>query len=196
MTAVFIKDPASVPAEPFISSSQWVARKPLEDLFLETLENAQLLQRSAGPAGTSLPERLPPVKHPSRNVQNGSDKWESRDKSKLGSPIRTSPLNAARWSGLLSDRHPLDGNKNFKIIQSLTPGASSSVLLCQDVRDQVSLQAAHGHTADCNAEIVRAIYWSRTLHGAAVCEFVRCESGLEDETCPYLKTDVGFALMS
>ena len=64
------------------------------------------------------------------------------DMDLLGSPVRTLAA-ATDYSGMDSGPYngpdQLEGHADFQIIRPLAPGASSSVLLCWDRRDQVQL---------------------------------------------------------
>lgn len=88
------------------------------------------------PASTRL-AHLPPVKRRSRASQDGPGPSNSKDKGKLGSPIKLPATAVRRLSLSSTTADPLEGNPNFQALQALTPGASSSVFLCLDHRDQV-----------------------------------------------------------
>ena len=91
---------------------------------------------NSGKASAGL-DNLPPVKHRSRASQEGPGSTSSKDRCKLGSPIKMPAIAVRRLSLSSTAADPLEGNSNFQLLQALTPGASSSVFLCLDLRDQV-----------------------------------------------------------
>lgn len=73
---------------------------------------------------------------------------DEEEKHRLGTPLKRS----AGCESLSSGDHEaydgpdlLDGHPNFHVIRALTPGASGSVLLCLDRRDQVQLPLLNLH---------------------------------------------------